>query len=233
MKCFGMLTDYDYQQEEEEYDEGMDLEELLNVRWGNQHLLHIAVEIGSVELVNELLNLGARVNDRDCFGETALFKSTTNVEIANVLLEAGINPNLKNNSDEIAIMKYTASDDFVRLLAPLSDYDYALRDRDSFLHDCIWRNRSLRTIAFLLKNSTNLNVVEFGKSILIAAAQKTTNLDEIILIAKSGIDLHIQDEQGRDFYDVCFKYVQKEIRKQFPEFMEEKALRADAEKYNL
>lgn len=49
----------------------------------------------------------------------------------------------------------------------------------------------------------------------------------------SGVDLHIENKEGKDFYDLCYKNIKKRIAEKQPYFLEDKAIRKDAKKYNL
>jgi len=42
------------------------------------------------------------------------------------------------------------------------------------------------------------------------------------MLVESGIDLYTRNRDGKNFYDLSFQYVKKEIEKKYPKFMKYK-----------
>lgn len=43
-----------------------------------------------------------------------------------------------------------------------------------------------------------------------------------MMLVESGIDLYTRNRDGKNFYDLSFQYVKKEIEKKYPKFMKYK-----------
>ncbi|KAF0238496.1 MAG: hypothetical protein FD181_999 [Prolixibacteraceae bacterium] len=222
--------------ENDYYKQNEIVKRLLSANWKyGKTLLDIAVETDNIKIVKDVVALGVNINATNDRNNTVLFNRINNVKVVEFLLKKGIDPNIKNTNGDIAISHHIWNVESVKLLAPISDFDDQKRFGNMpLLHALIEDSRvPLVVIKEFLKYSKNLNVLWENCTILMSAAKMRENKEMILMIARSGIDLHVEDEEGRDFYDLCYKNVQKEIEKQFPEFMERKRLRADVNKYNL
>lgn len=207
------------------------VERLSNANWHRfgKTFLEVAVESESVEIVKDLLKLGVDVNLVNSDGETVLFNRNISFEMTQFLLKERLNPKVRNNSGNIAFGQHYENDEIIKLLLPVSN----LTDDDINLHNIIHNVKSLGAMEEVLKYVNDVNGVSFlqdSETILMTAARMPNNLDLILLLAKSGVDLNHRNEKNQDFFDLCFKKVQKVIRKEFPEFIK---LREDVKNYNL
>lgn len=197
--------------------------------WNYKTILSVAVESDNIDIVKDLLELGVDVNLVNSEGETVLFDENISVGMAQFLLEQHIDPNIRSNNGSLAYENHYENDDIILLLLPVSKFT---KD-ELWLNGLISRLKYIKTVEEVLKCLKDKNIHYESETLLLSAALRPNNLEMILVLAKSGIDLHIRNEHNQDFYDLCFKNVQKVIRKEFPEFMEERKIRKDADKYNL
>ena len=85
------------------------------------------------------------------------------------------------------------------------------------------QEENLSLYKIVIPRTKNINRIDDdSRSYLMNAVQHKKNLKVIKMLIESGIDLYIRDEDEKNFYDLAFKYVKKEIRKNYPEFMKRK-----------
>lgn len=197
---------------------------------GEDTLLEIAVMTDNIDLVQDLLELGVDVNLQDEGGKTVLFNRNISVEMVQFLLKHGLEPNLKDDYGLVAIHKHEKNDKVFLTLLPISNYD-----EDEFhFPTLIYGFKYLDTVRKIIEHFKDRIILDYdSETLLMKAARIPNNLEMIILLAKSGIDLHFRDEEGRDFYDLCFKNVQKVIRKEFPKFMKDRQLHTDVNNFKI
>jgi hypothetical protein len=75
-------------------------------------------------------------------------------------------------------------------------------------------------IQMVIDRTKNLNKLYMnGDSYLIRAAQTPKIKTLTLSLVKAGCDLYIRNSEGKNFYDLAYGYVKKEIEKKYPEFM--------------
>lgn len=195
-----------------------------NWRYG-ESLLHLAVQQNNVELVKQCIQLNVDVNKVDEQGRTALFYCRS-LEIANILVNNGVDVNILDSIDNTAVVSlYRNADiDIIKYLAKITDLDLEGKKNDSStLLQKMIDNQELDISLFeiVIPRTKCLNRIAgyFSDSYLTLAAQNRKYLDIIIILVEAGVDLYTRNRQGKNFYDLSFKYVKKEIEKKYPEFM--------------
>lgn len=209
----------------------------------------------SNEILKILLNAGIDPNIQNSnTGETVLFRCK-DLEAVKLLLMAGIDPNITNGPSSNVHPKsiimnkkgwnalcyrcyWLGGQDhdidlkIVNVLIPLTDLDY---DNCEVLRVLIGkRTTDLNLVKNIISRIKNFNSVNAdGDSLLHEAARKRDYWDVIELLIDSGVDLHIENNNGNDFYDLCYKNIQKRIVEKLPDFLEDKAIRKNVNKYNL
>jgi len=223
-------------------DEDMAIETFVNSDWGSAlgyfnglgaNLLHIAVESKNIKLVDETIKMGADVNNTDLYGNTALFKCNC-AEIIHKLLNSGCDPNLRNKQNEAAINMYLYKSELFHILAPITNLDEKCGTFTILQYLIQNINTDCGTISEAIKYTKDLDVVDSkNRSLLHMAAVKQKYWSVIDLLISSGVNLYLKNDEGKDFYDLCFKGVQTMIKKKYPDFIKNKEINDDAEKYNL
>jgi ankyrin repeat protein len=209
-----------------------EIEQFVNADWGyGRSLLHIAVSENNMKHVAQCFNFGIDVNKVDNGGKTALFlcKST---EIAKFLVDNGADVNIINKSGMMAVHElYTYKSnadlikiDLIKYLAGITNFDLEIKYSLTLLGEMISREeKDLSLYKIVIPRTKNINRIDgHSRSYLMNAVLNKKYLDVIKMLIKAGIDLYIKDQDGKNFYDKTFKYVQKEIEKNYPEFMKRK-----------
>lgn len=220
----------------------MKINELINSDWGNGNtLLHEAVSLESIDLVKECISNGADINKVNRVNRTALFYCSSNndnaIEILHLLLNAGINPNIQDCNGNTAIIYNERYDRVLKELASVTNLDITNSNGYNLLLYGIM-NFDVDILKIVLKYTKNLNLTCkngycYGKNALLLIATERNKSSIILTLAKSGIDLFLKDKEGRDFYDLCYKNVQKLIVKELPDFIEKRNFYNNINKYNL
>lgn len=203
-------------------------------KYNGMSTLHFFAMDDDPLIIRLAIKSGVDVDKTDKEGNTALFYCC-NKSNAHALIEGGINPNILNDDGETAVATMPKENrNLVKYLAQVTDLDLHGPNRMTLLQKLIHlRNRDYDLIGFVLSRTKNKDIL-FNSETLLFQAARTKNYEDIIfLLAKSGMNLHIRNRYGKDFYDYCFKNVQKEIREQMPEFMEERKLHNECNKYNI
>ncbi len=87
---------------------------------------------------------------------------------------------------------------------------------------------------YLIKCGYDVDYIDrYGESLLHKAVIQIKSLPMVIALFNGGVDLYVKNHNGQDFYDLSYKYVKKWVVKNIPDFLEERKLRNEAEKYNL
>jgi ankyrin repeat protein len=207
-----------------------EIKQLLNADWGDgRSLLHLAVEQDDFKLVKQCIQFKADVNKVDNDGCTALFFCNS-IEIAKFLVDNGTDVNILNIYGDTAVIRlfYRKNSDIIKYLAGITNLDLegGKNYPVTLLNEMILcEEKDLSLFKIVIPRTKNINRIDgYSRSYLMNAAKNSKYLDEIMLLAESGIDLYIRDRDGKNFYDLSFKYVQKEIEKNYPEFMMRKGM---------
>lgn len=206
----------------------MSIKEFLNSNFYDPFtVLHYAAAGDNPLLIRQAIKFGADVNKRDALGRTALFYCSCKSN-AQELIKAGADPNILSNAGETAVARFHIEHvDVVKYLAEVSDLDLRGAEGSTILQKLISQGiNDYELIDLVLSRTKNKDILLDDKTLLFCAAKTKNYKDIIVLLAKSGMNLHFRDKNGKDFYDYCYKNVKKEIRKQMPEFIKER------EKYN-
>lgn len=192
------------------------------------------------EILKLLIDEGIDPNIQCDEGRTALFDSD-NFEKVKLLLDAGIDPNITDNSNDNALtlfFKYlegTEYDEYFKIinaLIPLTNLDHnhgqSLR---IFLKYGRLEIDILQSLISGMKNMNSLN--RKGNSFLHDAAKHKYYWSEIELLIRSGVNMDVENKEGKDFYDLGHKDIQEFIQDNYLEFMEFKELRNTSSKFNI
>lgn len=212
------------------------LEYFVNSDWGNgESLLHVAVWQDDIKLVEQCVQLKADVNKVNILGRSALFLCKS-LEIAKFLVNNGADVNILDIWGNTAVVfRYRrANNDVIKYLAEITNLDLVDGQNISstLLHMMI-QNQEIDKSLFeiVIPRTKNINRVDdYSDSYLMMAARKSKYLDVIMMLVESGIDLYMRNRDGKNFYDLLYKNVQKEIEKKYPEFMKCKDLTDDQRK---
>jgi ankyrin repeat protein len=207
-----------------------ELEKFVNADWENgRSLLHIAVNQDDFKLVKYCIQLNADVNKIDHYGRTPMFFCKS-LKIAKFLVDNGIEVNILNYGGQTAVVDLYHSEniDIIKYLAGITNLDLVsgkLYSATLLEKMIILREKDLSLFEIALPRTKNKNRIDsYSNSYLLSAVKKNKYLDVVMMLAKSGIDLYIRDENGKNFYDLSFQYVKKKIEKEFPDFMKYKDL---------
>lgn len=207
-----------------------EIEHFVNANWGHgKSLLHLAVEQDDFKLVKQCIQFKADVNKVDYYGDTALF-TCRSLEIAKFLVDSGTDVNILNHIGDTAVVRlyFRRNIDMIKYLAGITDLDLeGGKDNSSTLLNKMitYQEGDLSLFKIVIPRTKNINRIDnYSNSYLMNAAKNSKYLDEIMLLTKSGIDLYIRDKAGNNFYDLSYRYVQKEIEKNYPEFMKRKGM---------
>jgi ankyrin repeat protein len=205
-----------------------EIKQFVNADWGDgRSLLHHAVEQDDFKLVKQCIEFKADVNKLDNYGQTALFNCSS-LEIAKYLVEYGVNVNILNHMGVTAVVKlYNSNKDLIKYLAGITDLDLVGKVNSSTLLEKMISYREIDKSLFeiVIPSTKNKNRIDkYSRSYLMNAAQNRNYFVIIMLLVKSGIDLYLRDQDGKNFYDLSFKYVQKVIEINYPEFMRRKGM---------
>lgn len=206
----------------------MEIQDIINADWcEEQLLLHIAVMENNMNLITQCFHFGVDVNKVDNKGRTALYYCES-VEIAKLLVEHGIDVNNLDFMGITAVVDhYSRSNDaVVKYLIQITDLDLA---GDNFLASTLLEymiyseERDLSLIKMVVDRTKDLNRINYsGYTYLLMAVRIKKNTGVILLLIEAGVDLYVRDQDGNNFYDLSFKYVQAEIQKRYPEFIKRK-----------
>ena len=205
-----------------------EIEQFVNADWGNgDSLLHHAVEQDDFKLVKQCIQFKADVNKVDNYGDTALFFCKS-IEIAKFLVDNGADVNILNIDGDTAVvgLYYRRNSDIIKYLAGITNLDIECGkyNPSTLLQKMIsGEEKDLSLFKIVISRTKDINRVNKSpRSYLMNAALNNKCLDVIKFLIGPGIDLYLRDRDGKNFYDLAFKYVQNEIRKNYPEFMKRK-----------
>lgn len=210
-----------------------ELEHFVSSDWGNgDSLLHVAVWQDDIKHVEQCIQLKADVNKVNGLGCSALFLCKS-LEIAKFLVNNGADVNILDIWGNTAVVSLyrRANNDVIKYLAEITDLDLERRKNYSttLLHKMIFNQElDLSLFEIVIPRTKNINRINsYSDSYLTLAAKNIKYLDVIMMLVESGIDLYIKNKDGKNFYDLSFQYVQKEIKKKYPEFMKYKDMTDD------
>lgn len=207
---------------------GLVIQNFVNAGWiDGRTLLHIAVSTDNMELVKQCFHFGINVNKVDSKGNSALHYCNS-LEIAKFLVEHGIDVNTLNKYGETAVVDiYSERNvEVVKYLISIADLDIVDNNYSAFTlleKMIVYEEEDFSLIKKVVNRTKDLNRINSdGNSYLTIAAQNTKYKDVILLLIKAGCDLYIRNQDGNNFYDLSFKYVQKAIQKKYSGFMRRK-----------
>jgi len=218
--------------EKEEELNCMEINYFVNAHWHRKHLLlHLAVSQNNMILIKQCFFDGIDVNMVDKDGNTALYYSQS-LEVAKFLVDHGADVNLLNNNGQTAVVDlyhnyiyiYNKNNhDVIKYLIPITDLDLTgIKTRSSTLLEkmIITEERDLSLLKMVINGTKKLNrILKHGNSYTIRAAMTKRNKDIIMLLVEAGVDPYIRNNDGKNFYDLSYKYVKTKIEKKYPEFM--------------
>ena len=206
-----------------------EIKQLLNADWGSgRSLLHFAVFLDDIKLVKLCIQFKADVNEIDNYGCTALFFCNS-IEIAKFLVDNGTDVNILNIDGDTAVVRLyykKGNSDIIKYLAGITNLNIECGKYNptTLLDKMIsYEEKDLSLFKIVIPRTKNINRVDnYSRSYLMNAVLNNKYLDVIKFLIESEIDLYLRDQYGKNFYDLAFKYVQKEIKKNYPEFMKRK-----------
>jgi len=212
--------------EEKEYELNcMEIKAFVNTDWCyKQSLLHLAVLQDNMILIKQCFFYGIDVNKVDFYGNTALYYCRS-LEVVKFLVGHGADVDVLNSDGQTAVVYLyeRRNHDIIKYLIPITDLDLTgIKSRSYTLLDrMIYHGEEdLSLLKIVINGTKNLNRIDDrGDSCLTRAAQMKKNKDVIMLLVESGVDLYIRNSDGKNFYDLSNKQVQKIIEKKYPEFM--------------
>ena len=152
----------------------------------NQLALFLATEFGEKEIVKQLLEYKTDPNQKNSYGDTALFKtsatwrkSKASLQIAELLLDAGADPNLANETGNLP------------------------------LHIASFYGNT-KAVLLLLKRGANVNQTNFKKQSPLHwvsfYGQSSINHNEVTdLLLNAGVKVNVKDKSGNTaLHQACF-----------------------------
>ena len=173
--------------------------------------------------IRACIHNGDDVNEVDDDGDSALFYWPT-LEAAKFLIDNGADVNIQNKRGYTAVVYlYKFDREAMKYLIPITDLDLMgnhITSNTLLGWMIVFEERDLSLIKLVISKTKDLNKLDWnGDSYLIVAAMTPKSKDVILLLIEAGCDMYIKDRDGKDFYDLSYKYVKKEIKKKYPEFM--------------
>ena len=182
--------------------------------------LHDASRAGNTELVKQLLDDGAPVDEKDTLGNTALMdavrsRSSHTMEVVELLLDSGASPNKKNKNGWTALMMAAKCDymDMVKLLLDkgASPDEKVGEDSMTVLMDKYdtWLSKQLQVaideddvelMHLLLEQGATVQGTEFDENTKVIALQTLSQFDEDQLgrMAAALVRRHSMKGQGEE-----------------------------------
>lgn len=151
--------------------------------------LQSAASTGQTGAVELLLAEGARIDEMDGYGRTALWHAAlgSHPEVVRILLASGANPRISHREfpSDVTPLEKAAQEGAAEIVAMLLAHG-AGQDRqlDSALWEAIWRNKT-ETARFLLSQGASVDYVKLGRSMLMCA-EENRNAELIKLLEQAG-----------------------------------------------
>ena len=188
----------------------------------DQTPLMVAAEWNDVGKTKLLLEAGADVNAKNCYGETALMKAAEeNVDIVKLLLEAGADVNVRNSRGETVLMKAARSDD-VNIVKLLIEAGAAIDAQDNELKTALMKvhQHSINYTKVLPESEADIEDIKEKTAMDYAADEKCSETDKL-LMSFTG-----QPFKPRTMKRICDNYEEqeRENKRQRLEVLEEEPL---------
>jgi len=163
-----------------------------------------AVENGNLEIVKDLLSLGANVDVSDNDGNTALMyaaknkDNSVNIEIIDILLLNNANFRKKNDEGMTALMIAASFNNNSEVIDALLEYRLAseLDVKEAFIKSII-NDAPINIIKTFVNKGLSVNTVVNDKSALIYAAESNSKTDIIEYLLKSGASKYYRTIEGK------------------------------------
>ena len=195
----------------------------------------------SPEIIDELINVNYDLNIYNHNGTTPLIDtigaSKRDLSTFKKLIAYGVDINLPDKRNYYGSPFHLAcsenSLEMVEILIKCGVDINAKYRTETELMICA-REQKIELLDLLINSGADLDIQNsYGETALHIASSQRQCLPVIERLLEAGADLHIKNNYRKDWYENTYKYVQKFIVKNYPDFLEERELRRDAEKYNL
>lgn len=167
-------------------------------------LLHLAVSLGRMDLVQWLLDLGAPVQARDRRERTPLFFAA-NRRMARALLQAGADPEVRDLAGNTPLHA-AAKAGRVDVVALLAREQQRLHTQDKRgltpLHAAAMRGR-VNCVRYLLSRGAQANALDRHGRHPLFYAVAGGHLETALALMEEGADLEMVDNQGTAWVDVA------------------------------
>jgi ankyrin repeat protein len=170
----------------------------VEIGWGERRMtaLMCAAFQGSAEVVNRLLQAGAKVNAQDAGDRTAIFWGAINhhPKIVQLLIEDGGDPNL--GEQPLLAAATLAATEAVKVLVQMGADVEGRADGSTALHSAARANHT-RTVKVLVEAGADVDALDAeGRNALYHAA-KNGNVKMLRLLKAEGSSLDTPDEHGQ------------------------------------
>lgn len=173
---------------------------------GNTPLMHIcAIQRTAANVVQLLVNSGARVNKQNEKGQTALFIAANqgSREFVQVLLEAGADPNISNNDGCGPLTKAARNGDWAIISLLLKAHAKLDQYKHSMLREAA-KGGHIKIIEWLLKYGADINgkSTSYGNTALHKAVQYR-QYDTVTCLLEAGADVTAKNYKNDTPLDIA------------------------------
>ncbi|QEN06050.1 hypothetical protein EW093_15585 [Thiospirochaeta perfilievii] len=175
--------------------------ELVSLRNNRQNTpLFYAIDWGSKEIVQVILDKGADINAKNINGETPLHQAITtdNVIVANLLIERGASIEAKDNQLNTPLhscVYWNAYESAHLLVEKKADINAKNIKNRTPLHEAVL-TEDTDIVTFFIKNKSNLNARDNNGQTPLFYAVKNNFPDILNLLLDAGADISLRDRQG-------------------------------------
>lgn len=181
-------------------DGGVDINVSVGSRIGVISPLHLAAGTGDIQMVEELIRIGADVNKINDLGETPLYEvSRLDIEMAQLLLSHGVDINWGNNRGETCLHKAT-SYRYPRMAQFLLEHGASINQTDNNgqtpLH-WVFQDGDLETLQLLLSYGADVNCANNLGDTPLHKAVRYGPVDRVGLLIEYGAHINQINKKGK------------------------------------
>lgn len=184
-----------------EYTENIVTSELVDLRNSRENTpLFYAIDRGSPDIVQVLLDKGADINASNVNGETPLHQAITtdNIVISNMLISRGSNIEAKDKQDNTPLhhcVFWNASETARLLVDNGALIDSKNRSGRTPLHEAVL-SEDRGIVTFFIRKGSNLNSRDNNGQTPLYYAVKNNQFDILSTLIDAGADVSLRDRQG-------------------------------------
>ncbi len=158
--------------------------------------LHLATYLGQSNIVEYLLQIGAKESAKDSYGNTPLHIAVSEgqLEIAKILLSHGADVNSKDalgNTPLLLVNSDSNQLDIITLLVTNgANITVSTAFGDTVLHNATLKGSDIAVLNYLISNGATIDERNKDGNTPLAQAVANRNIDHIVFYAQHGADIH-------------------------------------------